>query len=311
MDGAASKDQMYAPKPLAFYCFKTLNKCSDVLFLQDTTASQEPYIDSPKTAVRSICTKIATTSNMSPQNIRSGSSLPAITLLKIKFMEKNLKKLKAEGSGDGPEAQTAALAEGLNMEWREDAVKMVLLITDAPPHGIGENKDGFDKMIHYVLLDKWLSGELHCMLLLRAYLKPIQACRGFLQGIDGDYKTIETEKLISEYSREIVDNVYEQSMLIEDVVKEVHAQMKAKGKQINSLTVEDIEEPRMMEEYGEPAARGRPVRTPTAALRSAEVDYAQAQRVVMQSVMRSSNVSATTQMSSRLLFFAKFAFHNP
>jgi len=59
-------------------------------------------------------------------------------------MEKNLKSLKASGGGDGPEAQTAALAEALNMDWEENAAKMVVLITDSPPHGIGEDGDGFD-----------------------------------------------------------------------------------------------------------------------------------------------------------------------
>lgn len=59
-------------------------------------------------------------------------------------MEKNLQSLKPQGGGDGPEAQTAALAEALNMEWREGAAKMVVLITDAPPHGIGEDNDGFN-----------------------------------------------------------------------------------------------------------------------------------------------------------------------
>jgi len=60
-------------------------------------------------------------------------------------MAKNLATLIASGGGDGPEAQTAALADALNMEWQEDAVKIVVLITDAPPHGIGEHGDGFTK----------------------------------------------------------------------------------------------------------------------------------------------------------------------
>lgn len=60
-------------------------------------------------------------------------------------MQKNLASLTAEGGGDGPEAQTAALAAALGLDWKENAVKMVVLITDAPPHGIGESNDGFDK----------------------------------------------------------------------------------------------------------------------------------------------------------------------
>lgn len=53
----------------------------------------------------------------------------------------NLSKLVASGGGDGPEAQTAALNNALNMKWRKDAAKIVVLITDAPPHGIGESND--------------------------------------------------------------------------------------------------------------------------------------------------------------------------
>ena len=43
---------------------------------------------------------------------------------------------EASGGGDGPEAVTAGMAASLtDLEWRRDAAKMVVLITDAPPHG--------------------------------------------------------------------------------------------------------------------------------------------------------------------------------
>lgn len=60
-------------------------------------------------------------------------------------MQKNLAKLVASGGGDGPEAQTAAIAAALDMDWNDDAVKIVVLITDAPPHGLGEPGDFFEK----------------------------------------------------------------------------------------------------------------------------------------------------------------------
>ena len=60
----------------------------------------------------------------------------------ISEVHKNLPTLYASGGGDGPEAVTAALAEALNMDWRPTASKMVVLIADAPPHGIGEYGDG-------------------------------------------------------------------------------------------------------------------------------------------------------------------------
>jgi hypothetical protein len=60
-----------------------------------------------------------------------------------------LSGLYASGGGDGPEAVTAALAEALNMDWREYASKMVVLIADAPPHGIGEYGDG--QYFHFLI----------------------------------------------------------------------------------------------------------------------------------------------------------------
>ena len=60
----------------------------------------------------------------------------------ISQVHSHLASLYASGGGDGPEAVTAALAEALNMDWRPFASKMVVLIADAPPHGIGEYGDG-------------------------------------------------------------------------------------------------------------------------------------------------------------------------
>jgi hypothetical protein len=57
-------------------------------------------------------------------------------------VKKDLSGLYASGGGDGPEAITAAMAEALQMQWRPLATKMIVLIADAPPHGIGEYGDG-------------------------------------------------------------------------------------------------------------------------------------------------------------------------
>lgn len=35
------------------------------------------------------------------------------------------------------------MADALEMAWRPNATKMVVIIADAPPHGIGEHGDGF------------------------------------------------------------------------------------------------------------------------------------------------------------------------
>ena len=54
-----------------------------------------------------------------------------------------LSSLGADEGGDGPEAVADALQMGLRANWRDGASKVAILITDAPPHGIGEDGDGF------------------------------------------------------------------------------------------------------------------------------------------------------------------------
>ncbi|WP_143435619.1 vWA domain-containing protein [Henriciella aquimarina] len=49
------------------------------------------------------------------------------------FME-DLKAQKANGGGDFPEAMQDAMKAGLGFDWREDAVKVNMLVADAPPH---------------------------------------------------------------------------------------------------------------------------------------------------------------------------------
>jgi hypothetical protein len=130
---------------------------SDILFLQDATGSQGPYITSARTAIQEICTKISSSASLSKGALRFGliafrDHPPQDNTFVTKnfgftddvgVMKKSLDSLTATGGGDGPEASTAALAEALNTEWKDDAVKIVVLITDAPPHGIGEGGDGF------------------------------------------------------------------------------------------------------------------------------------------------------------------------
>jgi hypothetical protein len=70
----------------------------------------------------------------------------------VQEMKSHLKTLYASGGGDGPEAVTAGMYEALNMQWREHASKMVVLIADAPPHGIGEYGDGESCLAHYSLI---------------------------------------------------------------------------------------------------------------------------------------------------------------
>jgi len=62
----------------------------------------------------------------------------------------------------------------------------------------------------------------------------------------GDYiagtavETIETEKLISQYASDIVENVYGQSRPIEDVMGDIHEKLKSNGVKMNRMEVENV-----------------------------------------------------------------------
>jgi len=61
----------------------------------------------------------------------------------IKTMQENINTMSAAGGGDGPESVSCALKEVLDMDYRKGSVRVCVLISDAPPHGIGESGDGF------------------------------------------------------------------------------------------------------------------------------------------------------------------------
>jgi len=58
-------------------------------------------------------------------------------------MQEYVDSMSAQGGGDGPESVACALHEALNADWRKEAVRVCVIIADAPPHGMGENGDGF------------------------------------------------------------------------------------------------------------------------------------------------------------------------
>ena len=128
-----------------------------LVFVQDCTGSQGSYITSATKNIQAICQHIYESGKLqAAEDLRIG--LVAYrdhppqdhTFITKNFgfssdiskVEKDLSSLYASGGGDGPEAVTAALADALHMDWRHDASKMVVLIADAPPHGIGEYGDG-------------------------------------------------------------------------------------------------------------------------------------------------------------------------
>jgi Mg-chelatase subunit ChlD len=257
------------------------DKPLDVVFLQDTTGSQGPYIQSARKAIRDICDKISASGDLSRDLIRFGliafrdhppQDSTYVTksfgfTSDVDVMQKNLSSLIASGGGDGPEAQTAALAEALNLEWAENAVKMVILITDAPPHGIGEDGDGFDKSpdqndpldIARQMAERGITlFVIACEPGLSRYHNAVDFYTALVQITSGmmfpllmaeklgEYivgtavETIETEKLIGEFEHIIVNDVYDKDTPIEVVTENLREKMKERGAKINTMNIENV-----------------------------------------------------------------------
>ena len=129
-------------------------KTLDLVFVMDCTGSMGQYIDAAKKNIESIVTRIIQSESA---DVRFGlvayrdhppQESTYVTqvfdfVTNTTSMTANLNTLSAQGGGDGPEAVTAGLQAAKVLAYREDAAKVVVLIADAPPHGLGEAGDGF------------------------------------------------------------------------------------------------------------------------------------------------------------------------
>merc|ERR1712137_400401 len=116
----------------------------DLVFTFDCTGSMGSYIQSAKQNMELIARRL---SDAEGYDLRFGlvayrdhppqdqtfvtKAFPFSS--SVAEMQAHLRTLSAQGGGDGPEAVAAALHTTLNMDWREDATKICILIADAPP----------------------------------------------------------------------------------------------------------------------------------------------------------------------------------
>jgi hypothetical protein len=132
---------------------------SDVVFLQDCTDSQQPYIDTVRKYVKDAIPTINADADLKGGTVRyrviafrDHLEQGCDWLLKqYDFTDKasviaaDLAKLEASGGGDGPEAQIDGLDAARRSAFRQTAKRIVILMTDSPPHGIGEPGDTVPK----------------------------------------------------------------------------------------------------------------------------------------------------------------------
>ena len=58
-------------------------------------------------------------------------------------VRKAIDAAKVDGGGDAPEAVYAGLVKCLELKWAEGSYRVVILIGDAPPHGVGARGDAY------------------------------------------------------------------------------------------------------------------------------------------------------------------------
>lgn len=256
----------------------------DLLFILDLTGSQQPYIDSVKSSINTICAEILGSDHVNsaqPGDLRvafigfrdhppqedSFVTREWDFVSDITRIHANLRSLPgADGGGDGPEAVTAALARALTMRWRNDCNRVTVLVSDAPPHGIGSQGDYWpygvpgvpDPLdlaremlrkkitLHFVACEPSLSRFHNALDFYRGLTRitagivvPLLDARVMSTCIIGSaLESLAIQDLINEY-RETLDELVpsrEPSL----VVKYLHALMRVRGRTADQLIMENI-----------------------------------------------------------------------
>ncbi|MHA1929647.1 MAG: vWA domain-containing protein [Candidatus Thorarchaeota archaeon] len=129
----------------------------DLVFVVDNTGSMGPYIATTKTKILEIIRTIkkeelchrlrvglVSYRDHPPEETTYVTQKYELTS-EIHKIEENIKQMSASGGGDGPEAVDTALHVANRMEFLRESAKIMVLIGDAPPHGVestGRWKDG-------------------------------------------------------------------------------------------------------------------------------------------------------------------------
>ncbi|KAG5736007.1 hypothetical protein E4T56_gene18373 [Termitomyces sp. T112] len=259
------------------------HKTLDLVFIQDCTGSQGSYITSATKNIEQICAHIFESGKLqSPEDLRIG--LVAFRdhppqdhtyIVKnfgfssdISQVKNDLSSLYASGGGDGPEAVTAAMAEALGMDWRPNASKMIVLIADAPPHGIGEYGDGFDDgspdgfdplqlarqmasrgiPLFFVACEPALSGYSYANDFYRAITQitsglmlPLTTADLLANAIVGSVlENLDMERLVREVGHAVAERILGNNESVDDVARELHEKLLLRNESTKKVVIESI-----------------------------------------------------------------------
>ncbi|KAG1897129.1 uncharacterized protein F5891DRAFT_547848 [Suillus fuscotomentosus] len=256
----------------------------DLLFILDLTGSQQPYIDSVKSSINTICAEILGSDHLNsahPGDLRvafigfrdhypqedSFVTRQWDFVSDIARIHANLRSLPgADGGGDGPEASTAALARALTMGWRNDCNKVAVLVSDAPPHGIGSQGDYWPNgvpgvpdpldlaremlqkkiTLHFVACEPSLSRFHNALDFYRGLTRitagivvPLLDARVMSTCIIGSaLESLAIQDLVNEYRETLEELVPSREPSL--VVKYLHALMRVRGRTADQLIMENI-----------------------------------------------------------------------
>ena len=127
----------------------------ELVFLIDETGSMGPYIQQVQSRLLSLITVVersplcnhlrlglVTFRDHPPQDESFVTRVVPLTE-NIEEIREGVERMRASGGGDGPEAVTDGLMELLNLDWHPGSTRLVVMVGDAPPHGVEPHGDGF------------------------------------------------------------------------------------------------------------------------------------------------------------------------
>jgi outer membrane protein OmpA-like peptidoglycan-associated protein len=182
---------------------------ADFVFCIDQTGSMQKYID----AVKRNITSFANTLMSRGIDYRLGLVLFSDDLEKVYQPTKNvdeflewLSYVKARGGGDEPENALEALEAASKMNFRIEANRVAVIITDAPYHQLGENGDGVTNQTTKSIIDLLIKNEIRLFSIapprLENYVTISRKTRGNFFDIDYPFSTI-----LDNFSRQLT-NLY-------------------------------------------------------------------------------------------------------
>lgn len=248
------------------------SKNLDLAFVMDCTSSMSPFIREAKNSIRKIVEEIVASekSDVRLSLIEYRDHPPQDSSFVTRchdftespnMMKGWLEQSEACGGGDAPEAVADALQDLLKLSWREDATKIGVCVSDAPPHGLGASGDGFPEgcpigidpiAVAHALAKKGVTlYVVGCEPSITPYKDFFMAIAHITGGqyvsltksnllskiiIGGAREEISLNQLLAEVDTELQQRVAAGEDINEDLVsRELHERWAARGERVNQL----------------------------------------------------------------------------